>query len=136
MLLRSSTFFFWSLLAIGIGSLALLLYQSSIASEAAPWAIFTNQALTNVLFKSRFGVIWLFRIFLLLIASLIWFVSRRIIADRQDPLNELWGFLLLIGIAIMFTTSLDSHAASRQDLWFMIPADVLHMLGAGFLVGG
>ncbi|WP_151756020.1 CopD family protein [Dictyobacter vulcani] len=36
----------------------------------------------------------------------------------------------------MFTTALNSHAANRRDLWFMLPVDVLHLICAGFWVGG
>ncbi|GHO86609.1 CopD family protein [Dictyobacter formicarum] len=136
MLLRSSDFLFWSWLVVSVGSIAFLFYQASIGSGAALWAIFANQALENVAFKSRFGVIWLFRLLFLLVAFLLWLIGRRIILERRYTLNELWGLLLLISIAIMCTTSLNSHAAGRQDLLFMIPSDVVHMLAASFLVGG
>ncbi|GLV58368.1 copper transporter [Dictyobacter sp. S3.2.2.5] len=135
MMLRSSSFLFWSWLIVSFGSIAYLFYQASVDSGTMPWAIFANQTLANVAFKSRFGVVWFFRLILLLVAFIIWLAGRRAIHERRYRLNELWGLLLLVSIAIMCTTSLISHAAGRQDLWFMIPSDIVHMLAASFWVG-
>ena len=46
-----------------------------------------------------------------------------------------WGFLA-VGLAIMLTTSLNSHAAASKTAWLLVPNDWLHLVSMGVWVGG
>ncbi|MBE3559436.1 MAG: CopD family protein [Ktedonobacteraceae bacterium] len=124
----------WTLLLLLAGWLAFLIYQASIVSMSAPWQVFTNGAFGALLFRSHFGTVWLARLLLIILVGLLWWL--RVHAEEQwVAVAYLWA-LLLLGIAIMFTTSLNSHAAANRAAWLLVPADVLHQASTGFWIGG
>jgi copper transport protein len=95
--------------------------------------VFGNQALTHVLLRSRFGLIWLGRGCLLLVLTGYWLLWRK----RRGFLPAPWlWFLLLLGLALMLTTSLNAHAAGNLLAWLLLPADVIHLACTGFWLGG
>lgn len=110
------------LLAAVLGILA----QAGQASGhllAAPWAKETIQVLTG----TRLGVIWLVRVILALIG--FWVVRSRPAVWKD------WA-RFAIGLAMLLTISLTSHAAT--DLHPLIPvlSDWLHLLGMSLWFGG
>ncbi len=66
-----------SLILLAIGWLAFLLYQGSSASGQPLWSLFSGKTLESLLFRSRFGVVWLARLLLLILAVPFWFLMRR-----------------------------------------------------------
>ncbi|GLV56055.1 copper resistance protein [Dictyobacter sp. S3.2.2.5] len=117
-------------------TLAFGIYQAAFASESAPWNIISNGALGNVLFQSRFGIIWWLRLALILPAGgtalLCW---RALFRHARRP-RRLYSLLLILSIAMMGTTSLDAHAAAQADAWLLLPFDLIHLVSTGFWIGG
>jgi copper transport protein len=118
-----------------LGWVSFLIYQASTFSASAPWQIVGNRALTTVLLQSRFGGLWLLRLAMLILAYILWFSWYHSNATKHCPKKLLW-LMLLAGIGMMSTNSLDSHAAASQAAWVLIPADLLHLVSTGFWVGG
>jgi putative copper export protein len=70
------------------------------------------------------------------LAFLLWGSGRTRKGDGAlAPVRWPW-LLLLLGVGIMVTTSLASHAAANRDAWLLVPADVLHLVSTGFWIGG
>lgn len=89
---------------------------------AWPWAAETSQ----VLLGSRLGLIWLVRLGLALLG--IWLVQSRPAGWKR------WaGFAT--GLALLFTISLSSHAATEAHPALPVLADWLHLIGMSFWFG-
>jgi copper transport protein len=129
-------FLLWSLLALMGGWVAMLLYQTSAATEKTLWQLFADQTLFHYATESHFGIIWLIRLGLIVLAFPIWYYGQSRKYDRDLSLAAWPWLLLLLGIAILVTNSLNSHAAANQNAWVLIPLDVLHLVSAGFWIGG
>lgn len=113
-------------IAVLVSSVVGLLSEAGQAtgSELAwPWARETGLLLT----ESRLGVIWLVRLGLVLLG--VWFVRSRPVAWKA------WaGFA--VSLALLFTVSLSSHAATEAHPVLPVLADWLHLLGMSFWFGG
>ncbi|MBO0783829.1 MAG: CopD family protein, partial [Ktedonobacteraceae bacterium] len=140
---RASSLVWATILILLCGWIAFLLYQSCIDSGLTFWALFRSQALSATLFQSRFGTVWLIRLALIVGTIPCWFSwSRRQAAihteEMQASRSSRWSLwlLLLLGTGMMLTTSLNSHAAASKDAWFLLPADLVHLLSTGFWIGG
>jgi copper transport protein len=115
-----------ALLILLLASLLWLLIQAGQAAGvaiAAPW----SPALRQVLFSTRFGVLWLARVVLILAA--LWLV-QRIRSGRQQWLIFAAGFLILL------TISMGSHAAAEPKPLIPIIADWIHLIAASLWIGG
>lgn len=136
---RVSSLLLGSILLLLCGWVAFLLYQASIDSGLVVWSVFGSPTLHVTLLQSRFGLIWLVRLGLLMGAMLCWlcwFRCRKARSSRtKRAIWPLW-LLLLLGAAIMLTTVLNSHAAASKEAWLLVPADEIHLLSTGFWVGG
>jgi copper transport protein len=117
------------------------LYQTSVASSSSFWQLFSTNAVFRYMTESHFGTIWLLRLGLIVLAFLVWNYGRRQKSPKSKTVISLMlrgpgCYCLLVSITILFTNSLNSHAAANQGTWFLIPADVLYVVGAGFWMGG
>jgi copper transport protein len=90
---------------------------------ALPWARQTGLVLTS----SRLGAIWLARLGLALIC--LWLVQSRI-----QPWKP-WA-TFAAGLALLFTLSLTSHAATGSSTALPVFSDWLHLTGMSFWLGG
>ena len=90
---------------------------------ALPWARETGK----VLIDTRLGVLWLVRLALALSAA--WLI-RSPFANWK----RLAGFLM--GLALLFTVSLTSHAATEQNPVLPVLDDWIHLVGMTFWFGG
>ncbi len=109
----------WALL--GLSALALLLYQTTQASDAALLAALPS--LGAVLFSTRFGGLWIARM-------IVWAVFGVAITRRR------YGIALAAGAVLLLLHSLYSHAAATYNLIPALAGDWLHLLAAAFWVGG
>ncbi len=148
---------------LGLGWLAFLLYQATRFGGQSPIGLFTSSALLDFLFSTRFGLIWLARLGLIVVLGLfLSYVNKRLVLpvpkfsrlnlvpEAEPPLptsmpvsqvtttngNRAYWILLLLGGLILLTTSLTSHAAASNLAWLLIPLDWLHLLSTGLWVGG
>jgi copper transport protein len=110
------------LISIGIGMLAQG-GQSTGSELAAPW----NPELGRILSETRLGVIWLARLALAMLA--VWLAGRR-----ESPWRDWGGFT--INLALLFTVTLTSHAATEPRPLLPMLADWLHLVGMAFWLGG
>lgn len=90
---------------------------------ALPWARETGR----VLVETRLGVLWLVRLALALIG--IWLIQGPF-ANWKRPA----GFV--IGLALLFTVSLTSHAATEPHPVLPVLDDWIHLVGMTFWFGG
>ena len=129
-------FLLGSLFILGIGWVAMLLYQVSASTDESLWQLFSSGTVARYITESHFGVIWLTRLGLLVLAVLAWgnYTRRRKGKGSHQRLGVAW-LLLLLSMGILLTTSLNSHAAGNQNGW-LLPVDVLHLFSASFWIGG
>ncbi|MBN9386483.1 MAG: CopD family protein [Chloroflexi bacterium] len=174
-----------SLVLLCVGWLGFFIYQATTVSSSYPWQLFQDDTLVTLLFSSRFGTIWLVRLGLIILATLVWFLLKRsplevptfaavsssdgagvgqtqveeiassanatlvlaqtrrakgrgaraagAVLSRPDPR---WWLLLVLGIGLMLTTSLDSHSSASKAAFLLVPNDLLHLVSTGVWIGG
>ena len=88
-----------------------------------PW----NPVVFDVLFTTRFGVLWLARLALIVAAA--WLIGWRFGTAGR------WVVFVLM-LPLLLTVSLGSHAAAEPQPVLPVFAEWLHMLGASVWVGG
>ena len=113
---------FGALFAIGLGVLAQA-GQTTGHELAFPWSKEAGQ----VLAETCFGVIWLVRMVLVLIG--LWLVLSRT-ATWKHPAR------FVVGLALLLTISLTSHAATEIHPLLPVGSDWLHLIGMAFWFGG
>ena len=113
---------FGALFAIGLGVLAQA-GQTTGHELAFPWSKETGQ----VLAETCFGVIWLVRMVLVLIG--LWLVRSRT-ATWKHPAR------FVVGLALLLTISLTSHAATEIHPLLPVGSDWFHLIGMAFWFGG
>ena len=91
-----------------------------------------NVALPVVLQKTHYGTIWIVRIGLLGLLSLIWLFGRPATLETSWPA---WA-LLAVAIIVPLTTSLSGHAADWGDVRLSVLIDWLHLLTISVWSGG
>ena len=110
------------LISIGVGILAQG-GQSTGGELAAPW----NPELGRILTETRLGVIWLARLALAMLA--VW------LAGRKESRWRNWGSFA-VNLALLFTVTLTSHAATEPRPLLPMLGDWLHLVGMAFWLGG
>jgi copper transport protein len=115
-----------ALIGLGLASILGLLVQAGQAAGseiAAPWSPATGQ----ILFSTRYGVLWLARFVLLLIlvTTLLEMKSRR----------ARW-LSFGISLLLLLTISLGSHAAAEPKPVWPVLGDWIHLVAASIWVGG
>ena len=111
-----------ALIAIGLGMLAQA-GQTTGSEVAPPW----NPEMGRILIETRLGIIWLSRLGLAMLS--VWLAGRN-----ELPLRDWSGFLA--NLALLFTVTLTSHAATEAEPLVPILADWLHLVGMAFWLGG
>jgi copper transport protein len=110
------------LISIGVGMLAQG-GQSTGSELAAPW----NPEVGRILTETRLGVIWLTRLALAILA--VW------LAGHEKWWWKEWGSFA-VNLALLFTVTLTSHAATEPRPLLPMLADWLHLVGMAFWLGG
>lgn len=110
------------LISIGTGMLAQG-GQSTGRELAAPW----DPELGRILTETRLGVIWLARLALAMLA--VWLAGRK-----ESPWRD-WGSFA-VNLALLFTVTLTSHAATEPRPLLPMLGDWLHLVGMAFWLGG
>lgn len=89
-------------------------------------------ALPVVLLQTHFGVVWLARIGLIGLLSLVWGLRRAAAPQSQQALM----LALSASVLIALTTSLSGHAAHWGDLTMPILIDWIHLVAVSIWTGG
>lgn len=110
------------LLSIGIGLLSQA-GQTTGKELSLPW----DPELGRILTETRLGVIWLARLSLALLA--VWLAG-----SHESPIKDWFGFV--VNLALLFTVTLTSHAATEAKPLLPILVDWIHLVGMTFWLGG
>ncbi len=119
-------------LLAGVG---LLVWQVITVAQTLPEGVSSWQAGWQVLTRTRWGLLWLARQSLLLIA---WAVIFRLTRPATDSTSRWWP-VLLVGLpaAVVALQSLMGHAAAITPYTALaVVVNVLHMMAASVWVGG
>jgi copper transport protein len=110
------------LLSVGLGMLSLA-GQTAAKELAFPWELETGRILT----ETRLGSIWLARLALAMLA--VWLAVGT--ASRWKD-----GLAFAVNLALVFTVTLTSHAATEVRPLLPMLGDWLHLVGMTFWLGG
>jgi len=110
------------LLSIGIGILSQA-GQTTGAELSFPWDPEVGRMLT----ETRLGLIWLARLALAVMS--VW------LANGQETSVKKWSGLLA-NVALLFTVTLTSHAATETKPLLPVLGDWIHLIGMTFWLGG
>jgi len=116
-------------LAVAIGALARLYFQTAeMRFPDDPWLPIA----AKLVGQTSWGWLWLAQMGLALIVAI---VLRR--AARERGSAALWRAAALLAVGLTVTPSLTSHAMSGHVVshFITLPADMLHLLGAGTWLG-
>ncbi|MCA9905813.1 MAG: hypothetical protein KC547_18280, partial [Anaerolineae bacterium] len=114
-------------LLTGITSVLMLVLQASVALDTSLLGVSIYPGLLDVVTASTFGSLWLMRMALWGIGLLLLLRPQR---RKRLPL------LLVLGMGILLTHSLFSHATATPDALAAVAGDWLHLLGATLWIGG
>ncbi len=110
------------LLSIGIGILSQA-GQATGNELSLPW----NPEVGRILTETRLGLIWLTRLALALLS--VW------LAGGKETSTKNWlGFI--VNLALLFTVTLTSHAATEIKPLLPMLGDWIHLIGMTFWLGG
>ena len=109
-------------LSIGLGILSQA-GQTTGQEFLFPWELETGR----ILAETRLGVIWLVRLALAMMAF-------GLAASKGSPFTNWSAFI--VNLALLFTVTLMSHAATEAKPSLPILADWVHLLGMAFWLGG
>jgi len=118
-----------------------LVLQTSTVLEINLSEGFLPTNFIKILTQTEYGFPWIAQIFLgAAILSIVFFLGR---GRKNEPPREkktvpalLWMGLALSTL-LLAAMSLSGHArAAQREYWFAVPADWLHLVAAGFWVGG
>lgn len=117
----------WMLL--GLTGIFMLLLQVSTAAGVSVLDAVTHPALSTVLSSSRYGQIWQARLVLWLgLGGVCWFARSE---------RWLYWVALVLGVQLLLTNSLYSHASAvQQNTAAAVAGDWLHLMATALWFGG
>ena len=113
----------------GVSGVLMLLLQAATAGGSSIAEVVTQPILWTVLEESRYGQLWMLRMFLWVGAG-----STLLLAWIDRWFHNI---ALIFGILLLATNSLYSHASSLQEATFpAVLGDWLHLIATALWVGG
>lgn len=116
-------------------SFASLLFQASSAAGVPLSDVLSGRAVTRLLTATKYGVLWLVRVPLLLALAgvLAWLVA----APANGPRRAWWvGSALAAGALLTLSATGHASAVQSQPAAMAIAVDWLHLLAGGVWIGG
>lgn len=128
----------WCALILFLWSFAWLAWQTTTLTQTMANSVPETAVVRNWLFDTRLGILWLARQLVLLLVGICLYSIFRTSVTGDYPRTKLLKPLLAILLCVLlFIQSLSSHAAAlSRESSLAITADVLHLLGASFWMGG
>jgi copper transport protein len=114
--------------ALGLTGGLSLLFQVSVAADVPLFKAVTDSALKSVVTNTRFGHLW--------IVGMIFWGELGVILVAVSLDRGLYWVALALGVAMLITSSLVSHASSAQDVVAAVAAEGLHLVAAALWFGG
>ncbi len=116
----------------GLATLLGLLLQGPYTSGGGFGDMLSGDQISAVL-ETRFGVVWMLRLGLLVVAGLL----VRMMVRHDGPLPRWWfGAGALTGLSLSATPGLAGHASVGRWVFLALPVDMLHVLGMAVWLGG
>lgn len=113
---------------VGFGSVLMLLLQTSTTANVSLIEAIGSPILGSIIVGTRYGLLWMVRVALwILIGIVLWWPT----ASKW----RLW-VALIIGVGLLLTNSLFSHASAAPDETAAVFSDWLHLLSTALWVGG
>ncbi len=108
------------------------LLQGPYTSGGTLGDVFASDQISAV-WDTRFGKVWMARLLLLFVASLL----LRMMIRRHGPLPGWWFAAAgAVGLALSATPGLAGHASTGRWTMLALPADMFHVLGMAVWLGG
>jgi copper transport protein len=134
----------WAWVAAVVSTVALYVLQGSLAADLPLADAVTPDILTEMA-TTRFGIVSLIRLGLLMACLAVWPAVRRSIEPRRSvgaaavavrPTTWLLGSGAVLVIALLATPGLGGHAGTTEPVALNVAADTLHMVAAAGWMGG
>lgn len=118
---------------VGISGGLLLLNQAATTEGISILEAVTSPTLGSILDGTRFGTLWLLRVAAWLVVGMIlfWDADTTPINDKRRA----WAVVVL-GLAMLLTTSLFSHSNAAPDVIAATANDWLHLFCTALWIGG
>ena len=113
---------------VGLASVLMLLMQTATTANISLLDAITSPLLGSIINESRYGLLWLVRVALWVgVGIVLW-----------SPTDSPWRLriALAIGLALLLTNSLFSHADAATDETAAVFSDWLHLIFTAMWVGG
>ena len=108
------------------------LLQGPYTSGGSLGDVFSSDQISAV-WDTRFGKVWMARLLLLFVASLL----LRMMIRRHGPLPGWWFAAAgAVGLALSATPGLAGHPSTGRWTMLALPADMFHVLGMAVWLGG
>lgn len=119
----------FSFFLLSLSILLSLPLQATIETGSSWGSVFTIQKLQDVMVNTVFGHNWLIQIAILIILAITMIMLK---ADRG-----IWLYCLSfsLGLGLLMTKALTSHAASSTNKFFAVSLDFVHLLAASIWIG-
>jgi copper transport protein len=127
-----------------VSTIALYILQGSLAADLPLREAFSPDVLTEVA-ETRFGIVSLIRLGLLVGCALMWPAVRRSLDPRRSvgaaavavrPTSWQVAAGGVLVVALLATPGLAGHAGTTEPVALNVAADVLHMVAAAMWMGG
>ncbi|WHY93355.1 copper resistance protein CopC [Neobacillus cucumis] len=105
--------------------------QATILTSSSWIDVFNFSTLQDMILNTQFGDMWLVQVVMLIILAIPTFLLSRNISKN----NVLNWICLVLGICLLLTKSLTSHAASTTNKFLSVLIDFGHLLAASVWIG-
>ncbi len=129
---RQLTLTQWTLLAVFLtGLLGFWLQIATVTSVPLTQAL-RAENIGGVLLGTRYGIVWLVRVGLIVV------LAGLIFAARRTRSNDLPALPLIFAAVLVMALAFSSHAAAGEGIWLVaqLAAYALHLLAASAWLGG
>jgi copper transport protein len=131
---RALVLLWLAMAALLVGSMGQLIVQAAGAHERGAFDTL-GSPLASILADTAWGRFWLWRVGLLAVMAAGVAITMRATSSASD--RAIHALVLPLGVGILLTLSLTSHAAATPDVTTAaVVNDYLHLLAASFWVGG
>jgi copper resistance protein D len=126
----------WALLLAIVSAFAALAVKIDTATGRSWSAFYDADALTAVLTETRFGIVWMARMLIACLPTVMLLLHLRGWVRTDSLVLRITGVILsglfLVGLAFA------GHATAAEDVTFVVQvlADALHLLAGGVWLGG
>jgi Putative copper export protein len=127
------------LVLIFLANIGILIGQAFSLVSGSWWQAFSPMLLYGLVAHSDFGLFWILRQVIVLLALAITLATMRMSRGREKPLNEGMAWLyFILSLGLLCAVTLSGHAAAARSnvIVLAVLSDLLHLLAASLWIGG